>query len=64
VMKGMNKDEAAVMQKFATDGIINVETQRLRLDPDMSYVPKEVRAQDPAFWMPKKPTVKKPTSPE
>ena len=44
--------------------MVNVETQRLRLDPDMSYVPKEVRAQDPAFWTPKKPTVKKPTSPQ
>jgi hypothetical protein len=64
LMKGMSKDEAAVMQKFSTDGLINVETQRLRLDPDMSYVPKEVRAQDPAFWMPKKPAVKKPTSPQ
>jgi hypothetical protein len=29
----------------------------------MSYVPKEVRAQDPAFWMPKKPAVKPPSQP-
>jgi hypothetical protein len=27
-----------------------------------SYVPKEVRAQDAAFWMPKKPVVAKPST--
>jgi hypothetical protein len=62
VMKGMNKDEMAAMQKFSSDGLISAETQRFRLDPDMSYVPKEVRAQDPAFWAPKKPAPKKPTT--
>jgi len=28
-------------------------TNRFRVDPVQSYVSKEVRAQDPAFWMPK-----------
>jgi hypothetical protein len=35
------------------DGVINTETIRFRLNPAMSYVPREVRAQDPAFWGPK-----------
>lgn len=35
------------------DVIINTETQRLTVDPVQSYVPKEVRAQDPAFWLKK-----------
>ncbi len=63
VMKALNKDEMATMQKFATDAVLSEEVTRLRVDPAMSYVPKEVRAQDPAFWMPKKPApVKKPTT--
>jgi len=61
-MKGASPEERAALQKFSTDALISQETQRFRLDPEMSYVPKEVRAQDPAFWMPKKPAVKRPTS--
>ncbi len=61
-MKAFNNEESAAMHKFATDALISAETQRFRLDPEMSYVPKEVRAQDPDFWMPKKPAAKKPTS--
>ncbi|HTK29601.1 MAG TPA: hypothetical protein VL309_08620 [Vicinamibacterales bacterium] len=59
IMKGATKDEMATLQKFSAEGLINTETQQFRLEPAMSYVPKEVRAQDPAFWMPKKPMVKK-----
>jgi hypothetical protein len=61
-MKGMTKDEQAALQKFSAEGLINVETQRFRLDPNMCYVPKEVRAQDPAFWTPKKPVAKVPST--
>jgi len=50
------------LQKFMLEGVVNVETQRFRLDPGQSYVPKETRAQDPAFWMPKKPVPAKPTT--
>lgn len=62
VMNGLTKEEQATMQKFSTDALISAESQRFRLEPDMSYVPKEVRAQDPAFWSPKRPAVKKPTT--
>ena len=61
-MKGATAEEMAALQKFSTDALISAETYRFRLDPEMSYVPKEVRAQDPDFWMPKKPAVKRPTS--
>jgi hypothetical protein len=50
----MTPDELAVMEK-AVGGIMNVETQRFRVDPAMSYVDAATRALDPAFWNPKKP---------
>ena len=61
-MKGVNAEEGAALQKLMLEGVVNVETQRFRLDAVQSYVPKETRAQDPAFWMPKKPAAPKPTS--
>lgn len=61
VMKGFTADEGPTLQKFMLEGVVNMESQRFRLDPAQSYVPKEVRAQDPAFWMPKRPMPPKPT---
>jgi hypothetical protein len=58
VMTSFAPDEGSAIQKFFTDGLISMETQRFQLNPVMSYVPKETRAQDPAFWMPKKPAAK------
>ena len=55
IMKGANQDEGMALQKAMLEGVINVETQRFRLDPVQSYVPKATRDQDPAFWMPKSP---------
>ena len=48
--KGMTPQELATLQKFATDAMISEETQRFRLDPEMSYVPQDVRDSDPGFW--------------
>ena len=62
VIRGANPDEGTALQKFMLEAAINIETQRFRVDPVHSYVPKETRAQDPAFWMPKKPVAAKPTS--
>jgi hypothetical protein len=61
-IKGANTEESMTLQKFMVEGVVNVETQRFRLDPLQSYVPKETRAQDPAFWMPKKPATAKTTT--
>lgn len=49
-MQGFTPDEMTKMQKFSTDGMINSETNRFRLDPKQSYVSRETRATDPAFW--------------
>jgi hypothetical protein len=43
--------------------LIDAETFRMQLSPQMSYVPKEIRASDPAFWTPKKPTAPKAMAP-
>lgn len=64
IMKGANTEEGTALQKFMLEGVVNVETQRFRVDPVQSYVPKETRAQDPAFWMPKKPAPAKPPAPQ
>lgn len=61
-MKGASEEERGTLQKFSAEGLVNVETQRFRIDPAMSYVPKATRTSDPAFWMPKKPAAAKPTS--
>ncbi len=62
VMKAATDDERKTLQQFSAEGVINVETQRFRVDPVMSYVPRETRASDPAFWLPKRPAPAKPTT--
>ncbi len=62
-MKGANAEERAALDKFGKEALVNEETHRFRVDPEMSYVPKEVRAQDPAFWLPKKPAAKTSSQP-
>jgi hypothetical protein len=61
-MKGFSDEEKVAFVKF-NEGLVNAETHRFRLDPEMSYVPAAVRAQDTAFWMPKKPAVKSTSQP-
>jgi hypothetical protein len=61
-LKSATAEERAALQKLMTEGVVNVESQRFRVDPVQSYVPKETRAQDPAFWN-KKPATK-PTMPQ
>jgi hypothetical protein len=49
-MQGANAEEQAALQKYGTDAALSTETTRLRLDPRQSYVSRETRATDPAFW--------------
>jgi len=49
-MQSATAAEQAALQKFSADGTISWETNRYRLDPRQSYVSREVRATDPAFW--------------
>ena len=62
IMKRASAEERNALEKFSADGLVNVETQRFRIDPAMSYMPKEIRTSDPAFWMPKKPAPAKPAT--
>jgi hypothetical protein len=49
-MQGANATEQAALQKFSTDATLSWETNRYRLDPKQSYVSRETRATDTAFW--------------
>jgi hypothetical protein len=49
-MQGATAAEQAALQKFGTDAAISWETNHFRLDPKQSYVSRETRASDPAFW--------------
>jgi hypothetical protein len=51
-MQGASVEERAALQKFSTDALLNAETNRFRLDPKQSYVARDTRATDPAFWGP------------
>ena len=48
--KAMTAEERAVFQKFDTEALISAESNKYRLDPNMSYVSSETKAADPAFW--------------
>jgi hypothetical protein len=61
--KSFSGEELVAMQKFLSEGLLSSESNRYRLDPLQSYVPKETREKDPAFWMPKPPPAKKPARP-
>lgn len=50
--KSFTPDEMATLQKFASTGMINAETQRFQLDARQSYVDAATKAKDPAFWSP------------
>ena len=53
ILKASTAEEQAVRRQFLTEGLISSEMNRFKLDPTQSYVSKETRAQDPAFWSPK-----------
>ena len=61
-MGGANATEMAALDKFSKEGTLTWETNRFRLDPKQSYVSREVRASDPAFWGPM-PATKTPAAP-
>lgn len=50
--KDATQAEQAAFAKWG-DAVVHEESQIFRVDPVQSYVPKEVRGRDPAFWMPK-----------
>ncbi len=62
-MSGATAEEGATLDKFSRESLLSVETNRFRLDPTQSYVAKETRASDAAFWMPKRTTTRAATPP-
>jgi hypothetical protein len=52
VFTSLTPEEKAVFAKWG-EAVAKSETNRYRVDPVQSYVSKEVRAQDPEFWMAK-----------
>lgn len=61
-MQGANATEMAALDKFSKDATMSWETNRFRLDPKQSYVSREVRASDAAFWGPM-PVATRPAAP-
>ena len=49
-MKGATAEEVDVLGKFMKESVLDVVTNRYRLDPGQSYVNAETKAKDPAFW--------------
>ena len=43
-------EEKATLTKVLKESVVEQETNRFRVDPVQSFVPKETRAADPAFW--------------
>jgi hypothetical protein len=48
--KAMTADEKAVLQQAGAEALISSEQNKFKVDPQMSYVPKETRERDPEFW--------------
>jgi len=51
--KEATPDEKSLIEKAGAEAIISSESNRFRVDPRQSYVPKETREMDREFWMPK-----------
>lgn len=49
-MKGATAEEMGVLEKFMKDSVLNISTNRYRLDPKQSFVDAATKAKDPAFW--------------
>ena len=52
VFASTTPEEKAIFDKWG-EAVMKSETNRFRVDPVQSYVSKEVRAQDPEFWIAK-----------
>ena len=53
VRAAMSDDMRKSADKTTADAVIVSETSTYAFEPSMSYVPKEMAAQDPGFWNPK-----------
>jgi hypothetical protein len=46
-------EEKELLQKASAEALISEDSNRFRVDPRQSYVPKETREKDKEFWQPK-----------
>ena len=46
-------EEKELLQKAGAEALVSTDSNRFRVDPRQSYVPKETREKDREFWMPK-----------
>ena len=51
-MSAATPAEMGSLEKFFKEGTLTWESNRFRLEPKLSYVSREVRSSDPAFWGP------------
>jgi hypothetical protein len=51
--KAMTAEETGVLQKSGSEAVISSEPNNFKVDPQMSYVPKETREKDAEFWITK-----------
>ena len=51
--KASTPEEQETIRKFAAEAVLEEVSNKFRLDPVQSYVPKETRDKDPGFWQPK-----------
>ncbi len=49
-MKGATAEEMGVLDKLMKESVLNMSTNRYRVDPKQSYVDAATKAKDPAFW--------------
>jgi hypothetical protein len=49
--KAMTTEETSALQKAGSEAVISSEPNNFKVDPQMSYVPKETREKDAEFWM-------------
>jgi hypothetical protein len=53
MMSAMGMDKMAALYKSAGEVVTGMQTLLLAFNPKISYVSKEMAAQDPDFWTPK-----------
>jgi hypothetical protein len=51
--KAMTTEETSLLQKAGSEAVISSEPNNFKVEPQMSYVPKETREKDAEFWMTK-----------
>jgi hypothetical protein len=51
--KEATAEEKELLQTAGAEALVSTESNRFRVDPRQSYVPKETREKDREFWLPK-----------